>query len=315
MDWDDLRYFLALARKGSVRAAGASLGVSHSTVARRVENLEDGLGSRLFDRSAAGWTLTAAGLQLRPGAEHVEAEMAAMERSLSGMDELLAGTIALTCCDHFISDLLLDLLAGFCQSHPDIELCVITDSRPFDLARRECDLAVRILPREAGPPESLIGTRIGPVTVANFVAVAHQAQLDPHLPGSQPRWVAGADPEIQRALIQGSSYPHIPSWGSFSSLELMSQAALQGLGLLMAPTYVADANPRFRRLQHPDLRHLADLWLLCHPDLRANARFRAARAWIARSFQQLHPLLSGASGPFSHPPVANSLRVPAIGKP
>ncbi len=84
MDWNDVRHFLALARCGSVRAAGASLGVSHSTVARRVEALETRLSARLFDRNRDGYTLTEAGRQMLPGAERVERELAALERGLVG---------------------------------------------------------------------------------------------------------------------------------------------------------------------------------------------------------------------------------------
>ena len=84
MDWDDVRYFLALSREGSVRAAGSILGVSHSTVARRVEALEEKLNARLFDRTPEGYALTSAGRQMVEGAERVEAEMAALDERGSG---------------------------------------------------------------------------------------------------------------------------------------------------------------------------------------------------------------------------------------
>ncbi|MEM7437027.1 MAG: LysR family transcriptional regulator, partial [Myxococcota bacterium] len=103
VDWNDVRYYLALARLGSVRAAGAKLGVSHSTVARRVEALEARLAARLFDRNRDGYTLTDAGRRMLSRAERVEKEMLALERDLVGQDERLAGPVCITCCDEYVS--------------------------------------------------------------------------------------------------------------------------------------------------------------------------------------------------------------------
>ncbi len=285
MDWNDVRHFLALARLGSVRAAGASLGVSHSTVARRVEALEERLSTRLFDRNRDGYVLTVAGRQMLPVAERVETEMAALERGLAGQDERLAGAVAVTCCDTFISDLLISELTPFCRQYPDIELAFTADSRPFDLAKREADIALRMLAIGGQPPEFLIGLKLAPVTVASYVATRHEALLDPEVAGTKARWVSFEDRKTIEQLIAGSSYPHIKPWGAFSSLELLVQAARQGLGLAMLPTYVGDREPELRRLAKPDLRHLADVWLVSHPDLRDNARFRATRTAVAEGLK------------------------------
>lgn len=293
MDWDDVRFFLALARTGSVRAAGAELGVSHSTVARRVEALECRLAARLFDRSREGYELTSAGHQMRPAAERVEREMAALERHLVGQDERLAGVVSVTCCDHYVSDLSLAAVHPLCQDHPDIELSFTTDSRSYDLSRREADIALRILGRGDQPPLHLIGTRLAPVCVANYVAAAHQARLDPEQVGAATRWLSFDDHKVTRGLAESGSYAEVPTWGAFSSPELMIQAALQGMGLVMLPTYIGDRQPGLRRLAQPDVRHLADLWLLCHPDLRDNARVRAARHALAEGIKSHLPLFEG----------------------
>ncbi len=297
MDWDDVRHFLALARLGSVRAAGAALGVSHSTVARRVEALEGQLSARLFDRHRDGYRLTAAGRQMLPGAERVEREMSALERGLAGQDARLVGSVALTCCDSYISGLLLAELSGFCAEHPHIELVVTNDSRSFDLAKREADVAIRTLAVGAQPPGYLIGTRLVPLVVASYVGVAHAARLDPEHAGSQPRWLAFDSPKHVQMMIAGSSYQELPPWGSFSTLELLTQAACQGLGLVMLPTYVGDREPALRRLAEPDLRHVADVWMLSHPDLRDNARFRATRAAVAAGLRRHEALFRGQAEP------------------
>lgn len=293
MDWNDVRYFLALARSGSVRAAGTSLGVSHSTVARRVEALEERLAARLFDRSRDGYALTDAGRQVLPRAEHIESEVAALERGLVGQDERLAGSVALTCCDTYVSRLLVRELAAFCDRYPEIELTFTTDSRSFDLAKREADVAIRILGAGATPPEYLIGLKLAPLVMANYVAVDHAGKLDPEEPGSTPRWISFEDRKLHEQLIAQSSYPDVAPWGSFGSLEVVAQAAQEGLGLAMLPTYAGDAEPALRRLAKPDLRAVADLWMLSHPDLRDNARLQATRKAIAGAMRAHEALFRG----------------------
>ena len=302
MDWNDVRYFLVLARLGSVRAAGKALGVSHSTVARRVEALEAELGSRLFDRSADGYTLTAAGRQLLPGAEAVEREVASAARAVLGQDDRLAGTVAVTCGDPAVAAVVLAGLADLCRAHPAIELQFTVDGRPFDLARREADVAVRALPVGVSPPELLLGARVGPVKLASYVAVAHAHRLDPARPGSEARWLGYDDPKMITQLVATSSHPSVPLWGSFSTLEAIRSAAHAGLGLVMLPVYIGDADPQLRRLDRPDVRHLGDLWLLCHPDLRHTARVQAVRAAVAQAFRDQAARFHGEARPVSAPP-------------
>ena len=293
MDWNDVRFFLALARHGSVRAAGKVLGVSHSTVARRLDVLEAGLGTRLFDRSQDGYVLTAAGRQMVPDAERVEQGMADLERGLVGRDDRLAGTVAVTCGDPFVGGRLIAALGAFCLDHPEIDLHFTVDGRPYDLARREADVAVRALAVGVNPPEYLLGAKVAPLILGSYIAVAHVDRLDPARPGTSPRWLAFDDAKMIERLIAGSSWPALPMWGSFSSLDAIIHAARAGLGLVMIPTYVGDADPSLQRLEQPDLRHLGDLWLLCHPDLRHTARVQAVRAVVAGVFRDQAALFRG----------------------
>jgi DNA-binding transcriptional LysR family regulator len=96
-----------------------------------------------------------------------------------------------------------------------------------------------------------------------------------------------------RELLRDSSYPSLPVWGAFSSLTLLVRAAEGGLGLVMLPTYVGDSEPALVRLSRADLRHVADLWLLHHPDLKANARVQGARAAIRAAFAREQARFSG----------------------
>lgn len=281
MDWDDVRHFLALARTGSVRAAGSLLGVSHSTVARRVDALELRLGVKLFDRHRDGYLVTEAGREMMVSAERVEREMAALERGLAGQDARLEGPVRVTCTDPFIAKLLLPILGRLCEAHPGIELELDADAKNLDLSKREADVALRALLPTVPAPEHLIGRRIAPITLCNYVGAEHAARLDPEQGGRPGRWLGSSMAKILEELVASSSYPEAPIWGTFPSMAVMAEAARSGLGMVMLPTYVGDPDPKLQRLAKPDLRHVADFWLLSHPDLRDNARLRATREAIS----------------------------------
>ena len=293
MDWNDLRHFLALARTGSVRAASASLGVSHSTVARRVEALEAELGVRLFDRHRDGYLLTDAARQMLPGAERVEWEMAALERGLAGQDARLEGPVRVTCTDPFVGRMLVRALADLCARHRGLEIELDADSRNLDLSKREADVAVRAVARDVTPPEHLLGRKLVPIVIANYVAEAHAERLDPEREGSEARWLGSDRSRLVEALVGASSFPDLPIWGAFASMAVLVEAACEGLGLAILPTYVGDLEPRLRRVPQADVRHAGDFWLLSHPDLRDNARLQAARECVATALTSRAPLFAG----------------------
>jgi DNA-binding transcriptional LysR family regulator len=225
VDWDDVRHFLALARTGSVRAAGSMLGVSHSTVARRVEALESRLGVRLFDRHRDGYLLTDAGHEMISPAERVENEMAALERGALGQDARLEGSVRVTCTDPFIANILVCALSSLCQRHPGIELELDADAKYLDLSRREADIAVRALVPSVTPPEHLIGRRLAPITICNYVATEHAAKLD--AAGGGMRWLGYDLRKALEQLVATSSYPEIPIWGKFESMAVMTRNSLR----------------------------------------------------------------------------------------
>ena len=293
MDWDDVRHFLALARSGSVRAAGSQLGVSHSTVARRVEGLEARLGAKLFDRHRDGYLLTSAGQEMVSGAERVEREMAALERGLAGQDARLEGPVRVTCTDPFIGNIVLAALVPLCAEQPGIELELDVDAKNLDLSKREADIAVRALGARDTPPEHLLGRRLAPICVASYVATAHAGRLDPARGGEGGRWLGSNLRRVVEDLAASTSHPELPVWGSFESMEIMMAAARAGLGMVMLPTYACDPDPELTRLTNPDLRHVADFWLLSHGDLRENARLRRARELITAAMAERAALFRG----------------------
>ncbi len=293
MDWDDVRYFLALSRHGSVRAAGVALGVSHSTVARRVESLEEKLSVRLFDRTPDGFTLTDGGRQMIAPAERVESEIATLERELMGQDDRLQGLVRVTCTDEYLSDLIVRDLASFCAKYPGIDLEVTNSYRAFDLSKREADIALRVHRIGKDPPEHLLGRRLVRVYYANYVARDHEATLDPERVGTKTRWLGWGPRKADEEWVRKTSYPDVPVWGLFGSMGLQMQAARAGLGIAMLPCWVADRDPNLRRLHKEDLAPYFDIWMLSHADLRDTARLRSARDYLGATLVAQTPLFHG----------------------
>jgi DNA-binding transcriptional LysR family regulator len=293
VDWEDVSYFLTLLREGSVRAAGARLTVSHSTVARRVEALEEKLQVRLFDRTPDGYSLTDAGRLMVAGAERVETEMSALERGLLGQDERLEGTVRVTCTDSYLSDLITRSLAELCAQYPAIELEITTSYRTFDLSKREADIALRLFRPQKRPADHLLGKKLVSVAYGNYVAIAHAERLDPELVGNETRWLGWNEPGLDEVWLRETSYPKVPLWGRFGTVELQLQATHAGLGIANLPCVTADRDPGLRRLASADVRTYFDIWMLSHPDLRDTARLQRARELITCAVQAEGPWLRG----------------------
>ena len=273
MAWDDIRYFLALARGGSLSAAARALQVEHSTVARRVEHLEARLGVRLFDRLARGWALTGEGAALRERAEAVELEVLALERAAAGV-ESLAGVVTVSAPPVLLSRLLVPALRAFAAQYPQITLDLVGEQRQAQMLRAEADLALRL----AHPTEpDLVARQLGvlryslygtPWQVARPWAEQVFIGFNDSLPGvPQKQWLD--------AHVGGRR------WSLRSNdLETMLQAAVAGLGLALLPDCVARGLPGLQALPGADSAWARPVCLVMHPDLRRARRVRLLADWI-----------------------------------
>ena len=158
LDWDDLRFFLAVSERGSVSGAAKLLNVNHSTVLRRVASLEKRLGARLFDRLPEGYAMTAQGEELRNQLRGVSEQIVTAQTRLSGRDSGLHGAIRITTTDTLMQGLLMSCLAEFRALHSAIRMEIEVNNTFLSLTRREADIAVR--PSNM-IPENLVGRRVG----------------------------------------------------------------------------------------------------------------------------------------------------------
>lgn len=272
MNWDDLKVLLALSREGSTRKAASTMGVSNTTVMRRLESLEDQIGGKLFDRTPDGYTPTALADQLLPTAKIVEQTLGEAERQVSGKDSELSGRVKLSLPAVPVTHIS-ESVAEFAQKYPRIELDISVSDEQVDLARREADIAVRGLPKDKRPPKDIVGIKIGRISLGYYV---HKELLSEAARG-------------QRQLTCIRASHNVLNLGDLpapETLGLESRHLIDGLTpRMVAVTHKLGvaALPCFLATQHPDLillpgipsAHWGYTWLLHHKDLRQSARIRA----------------------------------------
>ncbi len=265
-DWDDLRLFLAVARAGSLSGAARSLGVTHSTVFRRIGAFEARLRVRLFDRLPGGYALTQAGEEMRDSVIRIEEEITALALKVTGQDQRPTGTLRITTTDLLAVGVLPRHVAAFRAEWPEIEIEVVVADRVLDLTRREADVALRI-----GNPgqETLIGRRVGRLAFAAYTA-ADRPLGDP----AEGDWIGygSAHGPLSRNLARW--WPDARQVYRTNSIIAAHAGAKAGIGLAALPCVIADCDPSLIRAAALPEDFMLDLWLLIHEDLRQTARIR-----------------------------------------
>ncbi|MFT5306597.1 MAG: DNA-binding transcriptional LysR family regulator, partial [Chitinophagales bacterium] len=164
MNWDDLRFVLALGRSGTFKDAAESLGVHYTSVARKIKQFEESLGTRLFDSHPRQQVLTPHGEKLMQVAERIENEIFVLDRELLGKESQLSGLLRISTVEPIAMAHCKDF-ADFIDLHPDVELEIIADTTIRDLSKRESDIALRAT---KNPPEHLLGRQVATMRFAPF---------------------------------------------------------------------------------------------------------------------------------------------------
>lgn len=290
MDWDNLRIFLALAREKTVRAAAGGLGVSHSTVSRRIDAFEQDLGVRLFERLPDGYVLTPFGEDMMQTARRLEESVNGLERRVLGQDARLRGDLRVTMPDLLAAKLLMPDLVAFGESYPDIDLEVAISYTPFDLGRREADVAIRIT---RDPPEMLVGRKIITYARATYASRDYLSRHDPEHAPDSVTWIGWDDRVRHPRWVRESSFPNASVRGRMNNAMVQLAAAKAGMGLAMLPCFMGDTEADLLRVPPGRPEPAWDIWILTHEDLRATARVRAFMDFMADAFLGHRDLLEG----------------------
>lgn len=291
MDWDDLRYVLAVQRAATLSGAASALGVTRTTVGRRIGDIEAKIAVRLFDRTQDGFVPTAAGLDLAEAALRVEGEILAAEGRLLGRDAALCGRLRVSTVD-FVFEHFYEVFSSFMERYPGVELTVRVTNEQVSLLRREADVALRI---GNAPAEHLSGRRLGRMQIEAYAArtlverVGAGAALRDY-PWIYPdersdgrwfdRWLAKNAPGA-RIAMRTDDY------------AVTRKAISAGVGVYFLACFDGGADPDLVSLGARLTEEARDLWVLTLPDLRHNSRIRAFMDHTCEAFEARRALLEG----------------------
>jgi DNA-binding transcriptional LysR family regulator len=289
VDWDDLRFVLAVARAGSALRAADLLSVNQTTVLRRLAGVECALGSTLFERRKSGLTLTASGRVVVEAAERVEAEVERLQSVLAAQQRTLAGSVRLTTSETLAGRLVTPCLREFQRRHPGVMVELIVADRRLDLARGEADVALRASSRPEGA--GIVARRLPDNDWAIYGSRGYAAERG--LPASREA-IAGHDilgMEGQMAQLAGSvwlaaSAPDAAVRFRSNSLTNLLTNIKAGLGLGALPTMIGDNEPELVRCFAPPPEIRAEMWLIVRESVKNEPHVRAFTDFLAGYIRQ-----------------------------
>jgi DNA-binding transcriptional LysR family regulator len=294
--WDDFKLVRLVAEAKGLTGAAERLGVNHSTVFRRLGQLEEALGTKLFERHRTGYALTAAGEEMAALAERMDDDVAGFARKLAGQVLSPAGELRVTTNDTLLTHLLTPLFARFCAKCPDVRLDVVLSNQALNLSKRDADVAVRATD---APPETLVGRRAATLAWALYGRAGdfpEPATVDP-ASLSAHAWVALGDHlgTVKAARFVRERVAPERIVYKVNSVLGLTEAVEAGIGIGPLPCFIADARPALVRLAPPNPDFATGLWLLTHPDLRHSARVRVFLDFLAAEIAKLRKYLEGGA--------------------
>ena len=290
-EWDDLRFFLAIQRGRSVRAASKLLGVSHSTVSRRLSAMEDQTGVNLFVRKPEGFVLTETGEAMVERAERVESEILSMEREVFGRDARLTGPVRVSAPPLLAQHLLMPILAEFAKLYPEIDFEVDATFDVADLRSRSADIAIRF---QVQPEKSLVATRLPDFTNAIYATPEY---INAHeFRGKEPdaRWVALGGKEVLAHWRSDSPFSACPVQHIASDMLAQLNAVKAGLGFGYLFCFLADSDPKLVRLLKSPKDKVITAWVVTHPDLASTERVRVCARFLVDTIWALESKITGS---------------------
>ena len=272
MNWDNVRVFLAVAKSGSVSQAGRSLGINHSTVLRRIQNMEEELNARLFHREPRGYSLTAIGERILDAAMMMDQDATTLLRQVISTDDTISGplTIAMppgTCLD------LMSVIQSFKNQYPDINLTLDSQTNLHNLDKMEADVAIRLTME---PPERYIAHHLFDM---DFQLYAHFDYLNERKAIqalSDVEWICYDIPVSNITMGDWLNEQHGNAKVSVSinTLALAKQAILGKLGVGFLPTHIATKYADLSEVPTFNLDFQLPVYLLVHRDLYYQPRIK-----------------------------------------
>ena len=278
MNWSNLEYFLAVARTGSLSSASKTLEVNHSTVARRLDKLEDQLNIKLFKRHNRGYQLTEHGLALEKEANKVEEQVNKIHRVFSTQQSELSGTLTISKPMNGGLDLS-SMATEFIKKYPNINLNLKSSSKA-DLSLHQVDISIQITNK---PNEDLIGTNLGKIPGYIF---GEESYIDKIKDVDDLDWIVWVDDsgvlDMEERLIRLIDSPKIViRTNSYSEIiDYMNS----GAGVSLISGFGLPENHKLKAYRPDKYKFDNNIWLLYHPDLRDNAKVKAFKEFFIKQF-------------------------------
>jgi DNA-binding transcriptional LysR family regulator len=297
-DWDDIRYFLSVARQGSLSAAAKSLGVNHSTVSRRIQALEEKHGVRLFDRQRDGYSMTVAADAIYEHAQAMESLSLDVSRALLGQDQRLEGVINLTMSHDIYECLLAEPLTRFREQYPGIKINMKVTDTLLNMVHREADLSVR---KTENPPDVLVGKKVCRMQHGIYAAREFDRNVlqDPNYKVPIIVWEDELEtPEWASTLFHQSE---IVMW--VDDLASMYSAVRSGMGVARIACYYPELlvhsgreTPEqvIQQLPYAQAPSAWGVWVLNHVDLRKTARIQTLRRFLINELENHRTLFESS---------------------
>jgi DNA-binding transcriptional LysR family regulator len=283
MEWDDLKYLLAVARTGSLSDAAKDLKTSPATVSRRIALLERRLQSRLFDRKPTGYSLTERGERVRLRAEQIETAVLAVERESFGGDLHPTGKVSVASTEDMAAGLIVPNLPAFRSRAPGIAIELNCQVDLTNLARREADISLRqVRPQEGNLVIRRVGSwPLGLYAARSFVEARELDRGDLDL--SRLEMITWTD---ESAHLQGGPWlarhaPNAPVALKVNSRRVRQAACKAGLGAAILPCLFGDADPDLVCVLPPERVIVLDIWLVVHRDLARASRIRTVIEFLS----------------------------------
>jgi DNA-binding transcriptional LysR family regulator len=293
-DWNDLKYFLAVARNGSTLAAARALGTSQSTVHRRLKELEAQLGRLLVKRHPTGYRLTELGSGMLRHAERVEDALIAFERHLAASDRAPAGVVRVTCPEGVGYRLMRSaVLKKFNAAFPNLRVEFVITNKILDLAKGEADVAIR-----GSPPggDGLFGRKIAELPWAVYAKRSYAKRYGPLVSAADLNRhpVIALDGQLSNHhpnVWLKSVAPHAKISARADSLQTLLLAAKSGVGLATLPVIFGEGERGLARVFEPSPAVVTPFYLMIHEDMRRTPRVRSLFDFFVQELKLIRSIL------------------------
>jgi DNA-binding transcriptional LysR family regulator len=295
MEWDDLRYVLAVTRTGSALAAARSLGVNQTTVIRRVGTLESRIGARLFERGPAGYEPTQLGHEAAAAAARMESEAIAFANAVSAGRRALTGAVRVSTAETLANLLVAPCLQAFHKAHPGVRVELDASDRRVDVARGEADVALRAGSRPEGA--GIVARRLPD---NDWAVYSSRAYIEEHGCPDCPEAIAGhAIVALDGRMGQVPASQWLVARSSEADVRVRSNSLTNlvsnlraGLGLGALPCILGDGDPDLVRCFPPPAELRSEMWLIVRAELRSAPPVRALSDFLAAHVISQRPRLA-----------------------